>query len=293
MIGSFAIAEVYKNAAIYKGCNDHVGEEGVSVSLETMTLSEIFKMKWVLFRSALIGTLVGIVPAAGGSIASLVSYGVAARSSKNACDFGTGCAEGIAAPECANNAAIGGSLVPTMVLGIPGSPTAAILMAAFMIHNMTPGPLLIKNQPILLNAIFLGLVLASLLLFVVGRFITKEFAHILRLPYPLLGTVIATLGVVGAYSLHNSFNDVVIMFLFSFIGILFDRYGFSNPAMILGLILGGIIENNLRKQIIISGGEFSSFFAHPLAVGIIVLAVISFAWPLMRSFFHRGSEGTA
>lgn len=284
MIGSFAMAEVYKNAAEYKNRNTDTVADSSKISLETLKFKEIVKMWPVLLKSSVIGTVIGIIPAAGGSIASLVSYGVAANSSKHPEEFGRGCDEGIAAPESANNAAIGGSLVPTMVLGIPGSPTAAIIMAAFMIHNLTPGPLLIRNQPVLLNAIFLGIVLASLLLFVVGRFITKQFAQILKLPYPLLGTVIAVLGTVGAYSLHNSFYDVLLMFLFSFVGLLFNKFHYSNPALILGLILGGIVENNFRKQLILSGGSVMSFFTRPLAFVIFAAAVIAFASPLIQGY---------
>ncbi len=282
MIGSFALVEIYKNAAEYKSRSSDTVEDGKKISLETIKLKEFF-VKWkLLIQSASIGTIIGIIPAAGASIASLVSYGTAAKG-KNADKFGTGCDEGVIAPETANNAAIGGSLVPTMVLGIPGSPTAAIIMAAFMIHNLTPGPLLITDQPILLNAIFLGIVLASLLLFLVGRLITRQFARILKLPYPLLGTIIATLGTVGAYSLNNSFYDILIMYFFGFVGILIKKYNFSNPAMILGLILGSIVEQNLRKQLVIEGGSFIGFVERPLAFAIILISVLAFAWPFIQS----------
>ncbi len=287
MIGSFALVEVYKNASEYKSRSTETVADAKKISLETLKLKEFGKMWGLLLRSASIGTIIGIIPAAGASIASLVSYGVASKASKTPELFGTGCDEGIAAPETANNAAIGGSLVPTMVLGIPGSPTAAIIMAAFMIHNLTPGPLLISQQPVLLNAIFLGIVLASLLLFIVGRFITKEFARILRLPYPLLGTVIVTLGTVGAYSLNNSYYDVLIMFFFSFVGIIIKKFNYSNPAMILGLILGGIIETNFRKQLILSGGSISGFFERPLALSIIIISALAFAYPLIKSTMDK------
>lgn len=292
MIGSFALVEVYKNASEYKSRSTDTVEDGKKISLETPSLKEIFSMWKTILRSASIGTIIGIIPAAGASIASLVSYGIASKTSKTPDDFGKGCDEGIVAPETANNAAIGGSLVPTMVLGIPGSPTAAIIMAAFMVHNLTPGPLLISEQPVLLNAIFFGIVLASLLLFIVGRFITREFARVLKLPYPLLGTIIVTLGTVGAYSLSNSFYDVLIMYFFSFVGIVISKYKFSNPAMILGLILGSIIENNFRKQLILSDGNFWSFMQSPLAAVIILVSIGAFAWPLVQDVLAKRQAGT-
>lgn len=294
MIGSFALAEVYKNIEKRAKHGDDPGEmTATNVSLQMVSLKEFFS-KWVtLIKSSIIGTVIGIIPAAGGSIASLVAYGEASRSSKTPEEFGKGCDEGILAPESANNAAVGGSMVPTMILGIPGSPTAAVIMAAFMIHGLRPGPLLITDQPILLNAIFIGMILASLLLFIVGRFITRQFARILKLPYPMLGTLVVTLGIVGAYSLKNSFYDIILVLIFSFIGYFFDKFKFSNSAMILGLILGGIAENNLRKQLIVSGGSLSGFVTRPIALVVLIVSIIAFVSPFIRSFREKKKNENA
>jgi putative tricarboxylic transport membrane protein len=283
MIGSFALAEVYKIIEERARSGDSPGEIiSAKVSLEMIKLKELFG-KWVtLLKSSIIGTIIGIIPAAGGAIASLVAYGEATRSSKTPEEFGRGIDEGILAPESANNAAVGGSMVPTMVLGIPGSPTAAVIMAAFMIHGLRPGPLLLRDQPILLNAIFIGLILASLLLFVVGRYITRQFARILKLPYPLLGTLVIVLGIIGAYALKNSFYDILLALIFSAVGYFFDRYKFSNSAMILGLILGGIAENSLRKQLIVSDGSLIGFFTRPIALVVLIFSLIAFASPFLR-----------
>jgi putative tricarboxylic transport membrane protein len=284
MIGSFAIAEVYKNIEERAKQGGSPGEViAAKVSLEMIKLKDFFG-KWVtLVKSSIIGTIIGIIPAAGGSIASLVAYGEASRSNKTSVEFGKGCDEGILAPESANNAAVGGSMVPTMVLGIPGSPTAAVIMAAFMIHGLRPGPLLLKDQPILLNAIFIGLILSSLLLFVVGRYITRQFARILKLPYPLLGTLVIVLGIIGAFALKNSFYDIVLALIFSVVGYFFDKYKFSNSAMILGLILGGIAENSLRKQLIVSDGSLIGFVTRPISLVVLVFSLIAFISPVMRA----------
>ncbi|MDR3160217.1 MAG: tripartite tricarboxylate transporter permease [Spirochaetaceae bacterium] len=283
MIGSFALAEVYKIIEDRARSGGAPGEVISSkVSLEMIKLKELLG-KWItLIKSSIIGTVIGIVPAAGGAIAALVAYGEASRSSKTPEEFGKGIDEGILAPESANNAAVGGSMVPTMVLGIPGSPTAAVIMAAFMIHGLRPGPLLLKDQPILLNAIFIGLILASLLLFVVGRYITRQFARILKLPYPLLGTLIIVLGIIGAYALKNSFYDILLALIFSVVGYFFDRYKFSNSAMILGLILGSIAENSLRKQLIVSEGSLAGFFTRPIALVVVLFSLIAFISPFIR-----------
>ncbi len=285
MIGVFAVAEVYKTAAEEFGKRKESGDLTATgkVKMEAVKFVEMLRMWKTLVKSSVIGTVIGIIPAAGGSIAALVSYGEAVRSSKQPDNFGKGEPEGLAAPESANNAAVGGSMVPTMVLGIPGSPTAAVIMAAFMIHGLRPGPLILKDQPILLYAVFIGLILASFLLFVGGRFITKEFARVLKLPYPLLGTLIIALGVVGAYSLQNSFYDVLIMFAFSIVGFLFNHFKYSSSAFILGLILGGMAENSLRKQLVIGDGSWAGFVTRPLSLVILILAVLGFLYPLLAN----------
>lgn len=289
MIGAFAVAEVYKNVEELSH-RDTSTITNAKVSLVLMKFKDMLKMWSTFLKSSIIGTVIGIIPAAGGSIASLIAYGEAVRSSKEPEEFGKGKPEGIIAPEASNNAAVGGSMVPTMVLGIPGSPTAAVIMAAFMILGLRPGPLLIRDQPILLNSIFIGLILASILLFVGGRFVTREFARILKLPYPMLGTLIVALGVVGAYSLQNSFYDVVIMFMFGFVGYFFHKFQYSSSAFILGLILGGIIENSLRRQIVIGDGTWTGFLDRPLALLILAIALITFMSPLITNLRRKAKS---
>jgi putative tricarboxylic transport membrane protein len=211
MIGTFAIAEVYKNISQIGRKEDSDLLLSQKISFQVLRLRELVRLWTTVIKSSLIGIVIGIIPAAGGTIAALVSYGEAVRSSKTPEKFGKGMPEGIVAPECANNAAVGGAMVPTLVLGIPGSPTAAVIMAAFLIQGLRPGPLLLKDQPILLYSVFFSIIFASLLLFVLGRYITKEFAHILKLPYPMLGTLIVALGVVGAYALQNSYSWGVLL----------------------------------------------------------------------------------
>ena len=242
MIGAFAIAEVFKNIEEYRHRDNTLRESRVSIKL--MKFGEMFKMWATFIKAAIIGVIVGIIPAAGGAIASLIAYGEVSNAHANdPIKFGEGNPRGIVAPECANNAGVGGALVPTMVLGIPGSPVTAVIMAAFIIIGLRPGPLLLREQPVLLNTIFLSLVFSALLLFVCGRFVTRQFGHILKLPYPLLGTLIIILGLLGAYSLHNNPYDVIVMLIFGVVGYLFDKFNYSCPALILGLILGELVEN--------------------------------------------------
>jgi putative tricarboxylic transport membrane protein len=278
MIGLFAMAEVFKNIEEL-GHRDNTLIVDSKVNMELMKMKDMLKMWAVFIKSAIIGVIIGIIPAAGGTIASLIAYGETVSSSKNPEEFGHGRPEGVVSPECANNSCVGGAMVPTMILGIPGSPTAAVILAAFMILGLRPGPLLLREQPILLNAIFISLILSSLWLFVGGRYITREFARILNLPYAMLGTLITALCVVGAYCLRNSFYDVIIMFIFTFIGYFFEKFKYSTSAFILGLILGELAENSLRKQIIIGDGSWMGFVTRPISLIIILVAIVVFLLP--------------
>jgi putative tricarboxylic transport membrane protein len=294
MIGAFAISEVLKNieetTERTSGTSMRIKDK---VSMELMKFSEMLKMWKTFVVSSVIGVIIGIIPAAGGSIASLIAYGEAARSNKDLPKFGEGNPKGVIAPECGNNACVGGAMVPTLVLGIPGSPVTAIIMAALMIIGLRPGPLLIRQQPVLLNAVFLSLLASALLLFIFGRFLSRQFGHILKLPYPLLGTSIVLLGVVGAYSLGNSIYDVILMLIFGLVGYFFEKFKYSPAGMILGLILGGIIENSLRKQIIIGDGSGWGILTRPIALVILILSVLTFVYPMLSKLFKKHGNAAA
>jgi len=183
-------------------------------------------------------------------------------------------------------------MVPTLVLGIPGSGTAAIIMMVFILHNLRPGPLLMREQPTLLYALFLGIIIASVLLFLLGRFIAREFARILKLPYPMLAAFIIVMGIVGAYSLKGSYYDVILMFIFGIIGYLFNKFQFSIPAFVLAFILGGMAEKTYRQQLIISDGNFLGVFMRPISCIVLIASIIIFISPsfkhILKAFSKKG-----
>jgi len=281
MIGAYAFAEVYRNILENKGS---VKGKATSVKAELIGLKHVIQHWKLYIKSSIIGTVIGIIPAAGGSIAALISYGEAVRSSKHPEEFGNGAEDGVIASEAANNAAVGGSLVPTLVLGIPGGNVAAILLAAFTMHGLIPGPMLLKNQPDMLYSILVGVIVASLLLFIVGKFVSTQFSKITKLPYSYMATIIIVLGLVGAYSLKNNVYDVYIMFGFSFLGYFFEKFHYSTSSFILGIVLGPICENGLRKQLILAGGDWTTFFTRPISLVVILLSIFSFSTPFIRSF---------
>ena len=282
MIGAYAFAEVYRN--VLKKPDPNAPKADVSnADMSFIGLRDILK-KWVTYlKSSIIGTVVGIIPAAGGSIASFISYGEAVRSSKHPETFGKGEPEGIIASEAANNAAVGGSLVPTICLGIPGGTVTAIMLAAFTMHGLVAGPTLIRNQPDLLFSILWAIIFSSLLLYVIGKILARQFAKVSQLDYSIVGSMMLILGIVGSYTLKGNVREVGIMLAFSLIGLVMEHYGYSVATMILGLVLGPITEKGFRKQLIISRGDWTIFFRKPICLIILIIAVISFCMPFIRN----------
>lgn len=282
MIGAYAFAEVYRN--VLKKPDPNAPKADVSnAKMSFIGLRDILKEWWTYLKSSVIGTIVGIIPAAGGSIASFISYGEAVRSSKHPETFGKGEPQGIIASEAANNAAVGGSLVPTICLGIPGGTVTAIMLAAFTMHGLVAGPTLIRNQPDLLFSILWAIIFSSLLLYVIGKILAKQFAKVSQLDYSIVGSMMLILGIVGSYTLKGNVREVGIMLVFSLIGLIMEHYGYSVATMILGLVLGPITEKGFRKQLIISRGDWTVFFRKPICLIILIIAVISFCMPFIRS----------
>lgn len=286
MIGAFALAEVlHQVTESHKKLNMNN-----KVSLETIKLIELIKHKWVLLKSAAIGTVIGILPGTGGSIASIVSYGEAMRSSKNKDNFGQGEEEGVVAPEAANNAAAGGAMIPTLVLGIPGSPTTAIILAALALQGLQPGPQLMTDQPLMLYCIFFSMLFASITVFIGGRLGVKAFTAILKLPYSILGTLIVLLSMVGSYAVGNSMFNVWIMVLFGILGYFMKQYHFSPAALVLGLVLGPMMEENFRRHLLVTEGDYLSFITQPISGLVLLISVLALFYPVIAKLVKKKKQ---
>lgn len=286
MIGAFAMAEVFKQV-INRSSNTEEMDTGMKVSLESLTLKELFTYKLTLLKSSIIGTVIGILPGTGGSIASIVSYGEAVRSSKEKDRFGNGAPEGVIAPESANNAAAGGAMIPTLVLGIPGSPTTAIILAALVLQGLQPGPQLMSEQPLLLYCIFFSMLIASLVVFVGGRFAVKAFAAILKLPYSVIAPMIVMFSIIGSYAIANDMFQIWVMLGFGIFGYFMKKYEFSPASLILGLVLGSMMEENFRRQLLLTEGDYMSFIKSPIAL-VLLLAVVAVLFvPVISSYREK------
>jgi putative tricarboxylic transport membrane protein len=285
MIGAFALSEVFVQAM--EKIEKHDIGTVKNIKVEFMSFAEFLKYKWTLLKSAIIGMVIGVLPGTGGTIASVLAYSSEVQSSKYPEKFGTGVPEGVIAPECANNAGTGGAMVPTLTLGIPGSGTTAVILGAFIMHGMRPGPLLFATQPTLLYAVFIAMIIANLLLAIGGIFGIKMFAQVSRLPYYIQGSVIVTLCFIGSYALSNDLGNVWIMLFAGVVGFFMKKYKFSVAGMVLGLVLGSLIEENIRKTLIITGENWLGLFLRPIAGPMFLVCLVTLLFPQIKGFFEK------
>lgn len=250
---------------------------------ELPSLSFFRQYLLTMIRSPIIGTIVGALPGAGATIAAFLAYGEAARTAKREPEkFGKGAVEGLMAAECANNASTGGSMTILLSLGIPGSNTTAMLVAAFMIHGMQPGPLLLSTRPDVVYGIFVTMLLTNLLMLVLVGVSIRLFLELNRLPYSVFSAGILILCVVGAYGLNNSVDDVFLMFVFSIIGYFMRKFGVPVAPCILGLVLGDLAELSFRRALLIADGSPLGLVNSPISVILLSAAFFSILYPFFK-----------
>ncbi|MDE0002107.1 MAG: tripartite tricarboxylate transporter permease [Rhodospirillaceae bacterium] len=271
LIGLFAVTELLNQAR-------HLGGERISAAVSALRLpsrEDFRRVRSTILRSSGIGVFVGVLPAEGSTMAAMIGYNEAKRWSKAPEEFGKGSIEGVAGPEAANNAATGGAMVPTLALGIPGSATAAVILGGLQVQGLRPGPYLFEEQPTLLYGIFLAMLLANILFLFIGLFGAKVFSRISLVPRTFLWPTVFALCLVGAYGLNQSMVDVWIMIVSGLVGYVLKRNGFGPAPIIMGIVLGGLIETSLAQSLIIFDQQWSGFLRQPIAAGLLLLAAIS------------------
>lgn len=279
LIGMFAISEVLKIASSKKQERVKPMREGLSTKL---TWKEIKYILPTTIWSALVGVIVGIVPALGGGTASWLCYTTAKRRSEHPETFGKGEPIGIAAPEAANNAVVGGSLIPFIVLGIPGSEVIAVVSSALIMHGIQPGPTVINNHPDLVYGIFACLFVATILMYFFGRYTTALWARLLTLPDYVLLVFVLFLGMVGSYASRGQIFDVWVTIIFGVVWYFIDKVGFSKAAFILSYILAYLFESKFRRSLTISHGNYAIFVNRPFCVVILCIIVVTFVGGAVR-----------
>lgn len=279
LLGLFAMAEIFSSSEMILKKLDIK----VKLSAKLPTFKEIFNLRWTYLRASAIGTFIGILPAIGATPASFLSYDIEKRFHKHPEKFGTGVEEGLAGPEAAKNATVGGAFVPLLTLGIPGSATTAIILGAFMIHGIIPGASLFKDNASLVYTIFLSMILANLLILVVGLFEVKNMVKILKIPLGILYPLITLLSIIGSFSIRNSFYDVWFMMIFGIIGYYMRKYDYSGPAVIIGVLLGPVIEKSFLTGMMLFDGNFFMFFHRPISAVCIIASLALLLFPLIKN----------
>ena len=288
MIGLFAVTEVLKQTVKRgKGGGNNNDMEGVAYKTTLPSIKEIFAVKWVMLRSSVLGTVVGILPGAGATIASFLSYTVEKKISKYPEKFGTGIADGIVASEAANNGATGGAMVPLLALGIPGGNAAAIMMSALVLKGVQVGPLLVRSQPEYLSSVFGSMLVTNIIMVFVSLAIAQVFAKILAIPYSILGPVIIVLALIGSFALKNNTGDVILMVVSGIIGYLFVSLGYSSAALVLGLVLGIMCEENLRRAYQIANGSWGGALSSPITIVLLLVCAAMILFPIISGFLPK------
>ncbi len=291
-VALFAVGEVLSVAARIR----REREEVIKVKGRIGMTREDFGRSWPAWiRGAFIGFPLGSLPAGGAEIPTFLSYNVEKRLSKHREEFGTGAIEGVAGPEAANNAAFSGVLVPLLTLGIPTSATAAIMLAAFQVYNLQPGPLLFEKAPDLVWALIASLYIGNVMLLLLNLPLIRIWVKILEIPRPLLYSGILVFATLGVYSAANSLIDVLVMYAIGVVGFFMRRFDFPVGPLVLGAILGPLLETQFRNALAISQGDPSIFVTRPLSAFILACAVGAIALPYLPAILARarGRRGPA
>ena len=288
VMGLFGIAEVLANI-----------ERPISRQILDAKITQLWPSRadWrasaaPVMRGTLLGFFLGILPGGGAVIASFASYALEKRLSKTPERFGRGAIEGVAGPEAANNAAAGGAFIPLMTLGIPPNVVMALLMGAFIIHGLQPGPLMMSQNPALFWAIVVSMYIGNVMLLVLNLPLVGMWAQLLRLPYNVLFPLIVLFSIIGVYCSSNNVFDVYVMIAFGILGYLMRKTGYEPAPLVLAFVLGPMLENNLRKALILSQGELTTFLTRPISAACLLFAAVLLVFPLLPSL-RRKREAVA
>lgn len=280
IVGLFAIAEVFFFI------ESHGKGSSIGVKLEKVTIPwrDIAKTKWTMLRASGVGFIAGILPGAGASLGSFLAYMSEKSIAGEKGGFGTGVAKGVAAPEAGNNSAAGGALVPMLTLGVPGSGTTAVLLALLMTLNITPGPTLFTDRPEVVWGLIASLLIANVVLLLMNVPLVKIFVKVLMVPAWVLLPGVTMISFVGIYSLSGSYFDLLLMVVFGVLGYVLRKLDVPTVPVILGILLGGHMEDALRRAMVLSDGDAGFLFSTPIAIGLWIAAIAGFIAPM----FLRG-----
>jgi putative tricarboxylic transport membrane protein len=247
----------------------------------------MFAIKLPFLRAGLLGNMIGLIPGAGATIASFVSYGVESQIGKRRNEMGTGVAEGIVAPQAAATASVGGALVPLLALGIPGSGATAVILGAFMLHGIQPGPQVLVTSAAMVYTVFASLFLGLALMCLIGYFAIRPLVRILDFPEAIVSAYVLILCFIGALSIRNSITDLWLMIGFGVLGYLFERWRFPVAPLVLGVILGPLAEESFMNSMISFSNDWTVYFTRPIAGTMMVLTIVVLVLPFVQKWREK------
>jgi putative tricarboxylic transport membrane protein len=283
MVGLFALSEIFMQ--IYK--KETITEKTSKFKMQFLSISQAKIFAPIAVICGVIGTILGAMPGAGGSIAAWVSYSEVKRWSRDKTRFGKGELKGVVAPESSNNAVPSGALVPLLALGIPGSNSTAILLGAFMIHGLVPGPLLFQESPGIPFTIIVSMIFAQIFLLFIGLLLIKPAVTVTSLSKKYLYTTIIALVFIGSFSTTNNISYIAVALIFGVVGFFMKKYGFAPAAAVLGFVLGPLFENNFRRALSASQGYYNIFYSSTISKVLIVLIIFSLLFPLISNYINK------
>lgn len=303
---TFGILQLFNGISIAPVAMGLFGIGEILINIEKIVSSEVIKTKiknlfpsksdwilakWAILRGTVIGFFLGLLPGGGPVLASFLSYGVEKRFSKEPEKFGKGAIEGVASPESANNSAASSSFIPLLTLGIPPTPSLAVLFGALLIHGITPGPMLLQKHPDLFWGVISSMYIGNAMLLILNLPLIPMWVQILRIPEKVLYPLILLFCLIGVYSINNDIFDVLVMIIFGFIGYLFRKFEYEGAPLILAFVLGPLFDLNLRQALLISDGSFIYFFTRPISAVTLVIAIflliISIFSPIYKKINFR------
>ncbi|WP_067726515.1 tripartite tricarboxylate transporter permease [Oceanobacillus damuensis] len=290
LVGMFAFSEVFD--IISKDLNKKyvTDKKGLKVKLTTKEFKKVIEPIGI---GSIVGSIVGMFPGMGAGPSSWFAYSIAKSRTKNPKTFGKGNPDGIVAPESANNATVGGALIPLLSLGIPGSPATAIILGAFIIHGLQPGPKLFTSNPDIAYGIMYGFILTTIFMLVMGKFVTSWFSRLLTVSNPVLISMVLVFSLIGVYVERNAYFDLWLALIIGLITFILYKFNYSIASFILAFILSGIIEENLRRSLMLSGGSYDIFFTrtYSLILFIIIVLIILFSiWNIFKKKKEAGES---
>jgi len=286
VMGLFGVAEILFNL------EQELRREVMQARIGSLwpSLADWTTSKWAVLRGTVLGFFLGILPGGGAVIASFASYALEKKISATPERFGKGAIEGVAGPEAANNAAAGGAFIPLMTLGIPPNVVMALLLGAFIIHGLQPGPLMMTQRPDLFWGIVASMYIGNAMLLVLNMPMIGMWVQVLKLPYRILFPLILMFCIVGVFASGNAAFDVFVMVVFGVLGYLMRKFGYEPAPLVLAFVLGPMLENNLRKSLILSQGDFTVFLERPISAVCLLLAAVALLAPLFPALARRRSR---